>query len=45
LQALALEPDARPVDFAIDERRSLDQGGDPLCGLDDIITSDLGISG
>jgi hypothetical protein len=45
LKALALEPDAGAVDLALDQRGSLDQPGDPLRRLDDLIMGDLGISG
>ena len=33
LQALAFQPDARAADFALDQRRSLDEPGDPLAPL------------
>jgi hypothetical protein len=41
LQTLAFEPDARPVDLALDERRVLDEITDPSGRLSDITTRDL----
>lgn len=41
LQALAFEPDASAVDFALDERRSLDEVLDPLGCIADIAAANL----
>jgi hypothetical protein len=41
LQAFAFQPDARALDFALDQRRSLDQAGDPPGRFDDVFSDDL----
>jgi hypothetical protein len=37
LQALAFEPDAGAANTALDQRRTLDQGADPACGVDNVV--------
>jgi hypothetical protein len=40
LQTLAFEPDADARDLAFDQRRTLDQAGDPLASRDDLFSGD-----
>jgi len=41
LQALALEPDTRAIDLALQERRSLNETRDPLGCFSDVAAGDL----
>jgi hypothetical protein len=41
LQTFALEPVPGAVDFALDQRGSLDEAGDPLSGSNNIVTGDI----